>query len=61
MGYPSGVDPRGLDAPAVVKFRVPLDALAALHSMAFVRGELTHAAFWSLVNHCRAGNSHAHP
>lgn len=61
LTYPTGIDPRGLDAPAVVKFRVPLDALTALHSLAFVRGESAHPAFWSFVNHCRASNSHEYP
>lgn len=46
---------RGLPdfAPVVVRFRVPRARLAALESLAFVRGDFTADEFWSLVQHCR--------
>jgi hypothetical protein len=56
--YPLG---NPLDPPAVIRFRVPLAALADLNSLAFVRGDPGHEMFWSLVTHCRGGNSHVHP
>lgn len=49
------------DPPAVVKFVVPLAGLADLNSVAFVQGDSTCSVFWSIIHHCRAGNSHAHP
>jgi len=59
--YPGGTKTAGGDRPAIVSFRVPLDALSRLPSLAFVRGEPTNDTFWSFVTHCRGGNSHAHP
>ncbi len=57
---------RAATTPALVKFRVPLDALAALNSLMFVRGDARHDAFWAFVYHCRnstaaAPRSHLHP
>jgi Protein of unknown function (DUF3990) len=49
------------DPPAVVKFVIPLAELARMNSFVFVRGAATNVQFWSLIRHCRAGNSHAHP
>lgn len=53
------------DPPTIVKFVVPLDLLASLNSLSFVRGDSSNAAFWSFVAHCRASGkvvrSHLHP
>jgi hypothetical protein len=61
--YPRRLYPTGnpADPPAVVKFVVPLAELADLNALPFVRGDATNTTFWSLITHCRAGNSHAHP
>ena len=61
--YPRRVYPLGnpADPPAVVKFVVPLAEMADLNSLPFVRGDAANTMFWSLIHHCRAGNSHAHP
>ena len=52
--------------PVVLRFRVPLAALAALESLHFVLGDYDDERFWSLVQHCRqsppnAANTHLHP
>ncbi|MFO0850844.1 MAG: DUF3990 domain-containing protein [Gemmataceae bacterium] len=44
---------RPSDPPVVLRFRLPLDRLAPLHSLAFVRGDYHDDRFWSLVHHCR--------
>lgn len=56
--YPAG---NPVDLPVAVQFVVPLADLADLNSLMFVRGDPTNVTFWSLIRHCRAGNSHAHP
>jgi len=45
--------PRRSDRPAVIAFDVPLDDLARLDMLAFVRGEFEADRFWSLVWSCR--------
>ena len=57
---------RAATRPAVLRFRVPLDGLAQLESLMFVRGDPSHDAFWSFVHHCRLGTTgaprrHLHP
>lgn len=57
---------RAGERPALVRFRVPLDLLAALENLMFVRGDPAHDAFWSLVHHCRQSTTavprtHLHP
>jgi hypothetical protein len=52
--------------PAMLKFRVPMERIAKLESLVFVRGDAKHDAFWSFVYHCRsstatAPNRHLHP
>ena len=63
LAYPKNLFPNGNpdDPAAVVKFVVPLAALASLNSLAFVQGDSSNSMFWSFVIHCRDGNSHAHP
>ena len=39
--------------PLVLKFRVPLQHLAPLESLHFVRGDYDDERFWSLVQYCR--------
>ena len=56
--YPAG---NPADPPTVVKFVVPLNGLAGLNSLPFVRGDSSNGTFWSFVAQCRAGHSHAHP
>jgi len=54
---------RAATNPALIRFRVSLDALAALDSLMFVRGDARHDAFWAFVYHCRnstAGAPHRH-
>jgi hypothetical protein len=43
----------GRAAPAVVRFRVPRDALAQLDTLYFVRGDPDAADYWAFVDHCR--------
>jgi len=38
----------------VIWFRVPREALAALESLSFVRGDFAADEYWSFVQHCRA-------
>lgn len=52
---------RAGDAPALIRFRVPLDRLAVLASLMFVRGDAGHDAFWSFVAHGRVAGSHLNP
>lgn len=57
---------RATDRPAVLEFRVPLDRLAALDALTFVRGDAGHDAFWAFVSRCRnrpadTASSHLHP
>jgi hypothetical protein len=57
---------RAMIRPAVVEFNVPLEQLARLESLLFVRGDGGHHAFWDFVHHCRsstsaAPRSHLHP
>jgi hypothetical protein len=47
--------------PAIIRFRVPLTALAPLQSLSFVRGEHDEERFWSLVHHCRRSPDRPHP
>lgn len=41
--------------PAVLEISIDRGALAALETLAFVRGERDAHDFWSLVAHCRSG------
>ena len=57
---------RALLRPAVLRFQIPLDELAKLESLMFVRGDFRHNSFWSLVHHCRSSTAtstrtHLHP
>lgn len=45
--------------PAVIRFSVDRNALAALEFMAFVRKDRHASDFWSLVRHCRLGHGHS--
>jgi hypothetical protein len=48
--------------PAVIRFDVDRDRLAALECLWFVRGSFNADDFWSLVSPCRRGRSqHARP
>ncbi len=52
--------------PAILEFHVPLNHLAVLQSLMFVRGDIRHEAFLSFVHHCRRSTSvapqtHLHP
>jgi hypothetical protein len=48
--------------PGVVEFTVSRDSLAALDAIWFVRGDFDANDFWSLVFHCRSGQSaHGRP
>ena len=54
------------DRLALLGFGVPLDALASLDSLMFVRGDARHEVFWSLVQYCRQSTpglprTHCHP
>jgi hypothetical protein len=42
---------------AVVAIDVDRDALARLHTLAFVRGDFDAEDFWSFVVHCRTGGA----
>lgn len=44
--------------PAVIRFAVDRDALAALNFLAFVRKDIHALDFWNLVRHCRLGYAH---
>lgn len=46
--------------PSVIQFRVPLDQLAKLECLTFIRGDVGHNAYWSFVRHCR-GSTHVAP
>lgn len=50
---------RAATRPSVLRFRVPLEHLARLESLMFVRGDAGHNAFWSFVHHCRRGSGGA--
>jgi hypothetical protein len=41
--------------PAIVRFDVSRDELAALHCLWFIRGDAGADDFWTFVEHCRAG------
>ncbi|MFO0802773.1 MAG: DUF3990 domain-containing protein [Gemmataceae bacterium] len=63
-----GLTPRERNAthPAVLRFQLPLDSLAKLEALMFVRGDPRHDAYWSFVHHCRSGSAasprrHLHP
>jgi hypothetical protein len=43
--------------PAVIRFDVDRDSLAALQCLWFVRGGFDAEDFWSLIFHCRTGGS----
>ncbi|HEX8830663.1 MAG TPA: DUF3990 domain-containing protein [Longimicrobium sp.] len=46
--------------PAVLRFDIDRDQLAALQSIAFVRGDFDAEEYWSFLVHCRSGmNNHA--
>jgi hypothetical protein len=45
-------------APAVIRFTVDRDRLAALDHLAFVRGHYEADEFWSFVFSCRGGSPH---
>lgn len=49
--------PTATGAPAVIEFTLNLDPLSRLDILAFVRGERTYDAFWSLVWHCRQADT----
>jgi hypothetical protein len=42
---------------AVVRLEIERDALAGLQALWFVRGTFDDEDFWSLIFHCRSGNS----
>ncbi len=44
--------------PAVVRFVVDRDQLAALECVCFVRGSVDADDFWSLIHHCRTMGAH---
>ncbi|HEV3236706.1 MAG TPA: DUF3990 domain-containing protein [Gemmataceae bacterium] len=50
---------RGATRPSTLTFRVPVDQLAPLESLMFVRGDAGHDAFWSFVHHCRLSTATA--
>lgn len=39
--------------PVALRFRVPRERLAELHSLAFVLGDFNAVDYWSFVQHCR--------
>jgi len=43
--------------PAVIRFDVNRDSVAALQCLGFVRGSFDADDFWSLIFHCRTGRS----
>jgi len=42
------------DPPAVLMFKVDIDALAPLENLSFVRGSPDNDLFWSFIVHCRS-------
>jgi len=42
-------------SPAVIEITIKRKTLAALESLAFVRGDFDADDYWSLVHHCRKG------
>lgn len=59
-------DERAAAPPVLLRFQVPLDLLAPLDSLMFVRGDPRHDSFWSLICHCRSSTAalprtHLHP
>jgi hypothetical protein len=48
--------------PAVIRFDVNRDDLAALQCLGFVRGSFDADDFWSIIFHCRTGSpNHSRP
>jgi hypothetical protein len=48
---------RGRELAAVVRFDVDREALAALETLTFVRGDFDADDYWSFVVHCRSGGT----